>query len=81
MSRIDKAHLITFFQASLGQTKAEEVLEQAAAELGINLDDMSRDTALGVLDAITKQPGIVGVVARFAKTKLLLRSGERKSST
>jgi hypothetical protein len=67
-----RAHLAKFLSASMGREKAEECVGGAAASLGLGAT-FSHDDALRVLEAVATQPGIVGITARFAKSRLLLR--------
>ena len=67
---IDIMHLIV---PALGTEKAREAIEQAATRCRVDLTSgLSYNSALAVLDEMTKVEGIVGVVARFAKARFLL---------
>ena len=66
----DVVHLLS---PALGVEKAREAVEHAAARRGIDAREaLSYDSALTLLDELTKIEGIVGVVARFAKARFLL---------
>lgn len=56
---------------TLGSDKALETVSLAAAQLGAG-EQLNRDQALGVLEHIAQQPGIVGIAARFAKSRVHL---------
>jgi hypothetical protein len=59
---------------ALGAEKARDAIEQAAARCGVDVSTgLSYDGALSVLDEMTNVEGIVGVVARFAKARFLLK--------
>ena len=68
-SRID---LVTLLAPALGAEKARDATEAACMKLGLDARVLSRDEALHVLDELTTNDGIVGVVARFAKARFLL---------
>ena len=67
---IDLMHLIV---PALGTEKARDAIQQAAARRGVDMSaGLTYNSALTVLDEMTKVDGIVGVVARFAKARFLL---------
>jgi hypothetical protein len=55
--------------------KAAEVVRESLKHLGFTEGALSRDQAVQALEAIAKQPGIVGISARFALSRLLLKPG------
>jgi hypothetical protein len=63
--------LLPFFVPALGQQKAAETLQHYARLLNLALGAMSHDEAIRLLEAISAEEGVVGVVARLAKTKVL----------
>jgi hypothetical protein len=69
---LSRVHLAKLLSASMGREKAEECISEAAASLGLG-GTFGHDDALRVLEAVATQPGIVGITARFAKSRLLLR--------
>jgi hypothetical protein len=56
---------------SLGNDKANEAVNLAAEQVGVG-DNLSREQALQVLEQVAHQPGIVGIAARFAKSRVHL---------
>lgn len=56
---------------TLGDAKATAVVEAHARALGLP-PTLTRDQALQLLEHIAQEPGIVGITARFAKTRLHL---------
>ena len=56
---------------SLGADKARETVNAAATQLGIG-EDLQRDEALRLLERVAQQPGIIGIAARFAKSRVHL---------
>ncbi len=64
------AHLLS---KAVGDEKSIEVVRQTCGELALSVDEpLSLDDALRVLEAIAEQPGLIGVTARFAKSRLHL---------
>lgn len=59
---------------ALGEEKARDVIRATTSGLGLKGPSLSREEALNVLAEIADTPGIVGVCARFARTRLLLAS-------
>ena len=52
--------------------KANELVAHAATELGFS-GPLATTQCLEVLERIAAQPGLVGIAARFAKSRVLLR--------
>ncbi len=59
---------------ALGDEKARDVVADAALELGLTGPSVTREQALEVLADVAETPGIVGVCARFARTRVMLAS-------
>ena len=57
--------------ATLGEEKAAELVNAAAAEVGLGAT-FGREDALGVLERLADAPGLVGITARFAKSRACL---------
>jgi len=68
-TRQDLAKLLS---ASMGIEKAHECVVAAAIALGLGGDELTQEEALLVLEHIASVPGIVGVTARFAKSRVHL---------
>lgn len=68
----DRAELAGMLAESLGAEKATETIEVAAEALGLGTSVTDQD-ALRVLAHIAEQPGLVGIAARFAKSRAHLR--------
>src|SRR5438093_848991 len=64
---------------SRGAPAAAKAIEDAAKALGIGRPVFRREDALSILEHIAQQPGLIGVTARLAKSRLrtqkLVRSG------
>ncbi|MBL8742276.1 MAG: hypothetical protein JNK04_14305 [Myxococcales bacterium] len=57
---------------SLGDAKAEEAVQKAAAALGFAGPSVTVEQAVKLLESLVAQGGVVGTVARFAKVRFLL---------
>ena len=69
-----RVDLLPLLAPGLGTEKAQAAMEAAAARCCVDLSaGLSQLGALAVLDEVAHVDGIVGVVARFAKARLLLR--------
>jgi hypothetical protein len=66
--------LVALLAPALGAEKARDATDASCAKLGLDARVLSRADALCVLDDLTSNDGIVGVVARFAKARFLLTS-------
>lgn len=72
-TRLPRQTLLEYLAASLGQEKAEEVVNQATRELGLPMTgDYNREQTLRLLEHLAAMAGLVGVVARFTKARLIL---------
>ena len=66
-------HLIPLLSQTIGEEKAREVIEDTARRLGMSLPaGLVEREVLSLLDAIAATPGIVGITARFAKSRVHL---------
>ncbi len=66
--------LVAFFKPSVGEEKSREAVDTAIGRLHfVHKTQLDRVESLAVLDEIAAAPGIVGVAARFAKARILLR--------
>ncbi len=68
--------LASHLASALGETKALEVVRTAARQLKLSPERMDRAQALQVLEAVAKEPGLIGITARFVKSRLILKWGE-----
>jgi hypothetical protein len=66
------AQLVEMFSSTLGADKSAEEITQALQRLGIYGPTLSTDQATALLEAMSKSPGMVGITARVAKSKLEL---------
>ncbi len=79
LERLPRGDLAEQLAASLGREKAEEAVVTAAERLGLQGDAYDRDQTLRILDLLAVESGLVGVVARFAKARVLLKFAGPKS--
>lgn len=71
----DASELVALLSPALGAEKSRDAVEAVASRLALDPRRLTREHALAVLDELTKNDGIVGVVARFAKARFLLVTG------
>jgi hypothetical protein len=72
--RTTLADLVALLAPTLGQEKSEEVVAEGARSLGILADEFSASRAVALLEALGRSPGMVGVAARFARTRFDARA-------
>lgn len=68
-----QAEVAGLLSQNIGIEKATDLVSTACAELGIAGTEMSRDQCLAVLEHLSGSPGLVGIAARFAKSRAILR--------
>ncbi len=74
--RIDGHGLASLLSPSLGDTTAHAVVTSALEVLRLSPNQpLTVSQALSVLEHIAQRPGIVGVAARFAKSRVHLMGG------
>ena len=71
--RVEVAQIAHLLSKAVGDEKAEEVVQATCRALKLRTDEgLSLDDALRVLEEVAEQPGLLGVTARFAKSRLHL---------
>lgn len=55
---------------TLGREKSSEVVAAVVTRLALPAADLSPEQALAVLDELARTPGMVGIAARFARSRL-----------
>lgn len=70
--RVRVRDLVRMLATGIGDSKAEEVIRSVLARKSLDESNLTREAALGILESLAKEPGIVGVTARFAKARMLL---------
>ncbi|MEZ4221356.1 MAG: hypothetical protein R3B13_10565 [Polyangiaceae bacterium] len=71
--QVTHAALAELLAPALGDVKAKDVIQAAAEQLHLEHGPLTRDQALALLDHIALGPGLVGISARFVKSRLILR--------
>lgn len=71
-ARLLKTDLVMMLSESLGQEKANETVAAAAQQLQLSGRDFDREETLAILELMASSPGLVGIVARFAKARAIL---------
>jgi hypothetical protein len=62
--------LYRLLSSALGDDVAKESIDNAARALGIDSIIITRQQALEILERVAQVPGIVGITARFAKSRI-----------
>lgn len=65
----DVAHMMS----ALGEAKALDVITKAARELHFSSREFESQQVLLLLERIAAEPGLIGITARFAKARAVLR--------
>jgi hypothetical protein len=75
---LPESDLIAQLSPSLGEAKANELILSNAVELGFaSTRGFTQDQALSILANISTQPGLVGIVARCAKARIILKFNKK----
>jgi hypothetical protein len=69
-STLTSARLAELLAPTLGWEKSLEVVDAAASRLGLSPNELSVHQGLSVLDELARTPGMVGIAARFARSRL-----------
>lgn len=72
VERLQRTELVRQLSESLGREKANEVVLEAATALGLGALDYDKQETLRILTKLSAAPGLVGIVARFAKVRVIL---------
>lgn len=65
--------VIAALSSSIGEEKARAAVEDTCDSMGVERRTMTRDDALAVLESIADTPGVVGVCARFSRSRFILQ--------
>jgi hypothetical protein len=74
---ISFARVVDLLAPALGKEKSHELIESRAEFLGYMKDRLNVEQALQIIASLASEPGIVGVSARFAKTRLTTQEKAR----
>lgn len=70
---LDVRDIVELFSSVMGRDKGEVVVSAATRKLGLPGDRLDKAQALALVDHLASEPGAVGLCARFAKARLILR--------
>ena len=74
VDRLARSELVRQLAESLGAEKAQAAVDDVAAAAGLGgIVEFNRDETLVILERMAAAPGLVGIVARFAKVRIILR--------
>lgn len=68
--QIHRTDIVELLRASVGEEKASALVFDAAIKLGYGTFQYSQQEALDILDEIAREPGLVGIAAGLAKTRV-----------
>ena len=71
---ITLASIAAMLESALGAEKSQSVVAETAASIGAAGDTCTQPEAIRIFEALAEMDGLVGVTARFAKVRFLLRS-------
>ena len=72
--------VIAALSSSIGEEKARAAVQETCTSMGIDRATMTRDDALSLLEQIAETPGVVGVCARFSRSRFILQWASRDLS-
>ena len=76
-TELDLDDLARMLAPTLGLEKASEVVTGAAGELGLRRSTLGRDETHQLLDRLGEAPGLVGLTAALAKSRLHFARAKR----
>jgi hypothetical protein len=71
---IARSELAKMIAGTLGDEKARAAVASACTAAGLTAESLSWEEALAVLGRIAETPGVVGITARFAKSRMHLKA-------
>jgi hypothetical protein len=71
-TRVTPRDIARLLSARIGIEEAEASVTAAILALKLEPSNLTRAQALAVLEHVSAQPGVVGITARFAKSRFLL---------
>lgn len=72
MSQYTAQSIASLLEKALGAEPAKQLVDAAMKQVGVSAEAMDLNDAQRVLDHVAEQPGLPGVIARFAKARLHL---------
>ena len=77
-ARLDVRELTDLLAGTLGNEKAQEAIAAGAKRLALPEGRITHAQASLLFEDLARQPGLVGITARFAKARLMLKLGGRR---
>ena len=78
--RVAVSDLAGLLAHTVGQEKSEDAIAAVASRLGFCADTLARPEAIAVFEELSKQPGIIGITARFTKNRIGAKFGSSGAS-
>lgn len=72
-ARYSREELIAILSGSISESVAAAHIDRAATTLAISADSFTLKESQDLLESIANEPGLVGIAARFAKSRVALR--------
>lgn len=72
--RTSRSSIAAFMARSLGESRSQELVDDASRQLGIETDDLDAEQASMIFEYLAARGGPVATVARFAKARFILLS-------
>jgi hypothetical protein len=76
-SSIERDELIAMLAGAVGEKPVRDAVQTACKALKLPEDAWSVDDALRILDHLAALPGLLGITARFVKTRAILSWSQR----
>jgi len=73
MAQRTATDIIALLATSVGEERATVIVNDVIEKLHLDRDHVTTTQALDVLESIADEPGVVGITARFAKSRVHLR--------
>lgn len=73
-TKIRVKDVVRMLGATVGDAKGDEAVKGMLSRMGIVDRELTQEQALELLEQLAKEPGTLGVTARFAKARLLLKA-------
>lgn len=78
--RIPQRELVDALSGSVGEEVAGNALRETANQLGVGPESFTEQEALSVLEVLADRAGLLGITARFARSRLMARWATAKLS-
>jgi hypothetical protein len=69
--------IVALLAPAVGKKTAQDAVQNAASALGLPPDGWRAEHALSILDHLAASPGLLGISARFAKSRAILAFHDR----